>query len=429
MKQLLLLGIGRSSTQLITYLQSFCNNNDYLLIAVDQDARLVHHRIEEYPDVIFHYLPAREEEALLFLMEESDVVISLLPPAAHLNIAKHCLRLHKPFFTASYVTPEIQALHKEATAKNLLFLMECGLDPGLDHMSALDCMHRIVEDNGVIVSFKSYTGGLIHPNYANPPWNYKISWNPRNVVLAGQGAHAEYLDNEVVQSIPYKQLFKMAATFNINGQSYEGYPNRNSLAYQSLYGLDNVHTLIRGTLRYPGYCEGWDYLIQIGITDDTIKLPIQNRTIASFFKPYLEQIPPNDIQKKYIQALGAFESIELPEESLTAAELLQKVLELKWALQPNDLDRVVMMHEFVFKKNNQLFKKTATLLVDGTPDHTAMSTLVGLPLAIAVELYLENQFTLRGVQRPIDKQFYVPLLQRLSGLGVQFEEVEIALEN
>lgn len=429
MKQLLLLGIGRSSTQLLTYLQKYCNDKEYLLIAVDQDARLVHHRIEEFPDVIFHYLPAREEDALLFLMEESEVVISLLPPAAHLNIAKHCLRLNKPFFTASYVTPEIQELHEEAFSKNLLFLMECGLDPGIDHMSALDCMQRIIEDKGEILSFKSYTGGLIHPQSANPPWNYKISWNPRNVVLAGQGANAEYLENGQVQSIPYNQLFKSITTFTIDGQSYEGYPNRNSLTYQSLYGLDQVHTLIRGTLRYPGYCEGWDYLVQLGLTEDTILLPKETRTTQSFFKPFIDRLPPSEVQKKYLHALGAYEEIELPDEALTAAALLQKVLEIKWALQPNDLDRVVMIHEFIYTKQNKRYKKTATLLVDGTTEHTAMSSLVGLPLALAVEMYLENQLTVRGVQRPIDKQFYVPLLKKLADVGVQFVEQETEIEN
>jgi saccharopine dehydrogenase-like NADP-dependent oxidoreductase len=230
-----------------------------------------------------------------------------------------------------------------------------------------------------------------------------------------------------LQSVSYPSLFKTIQTFQIQGSFYEGYPNRNSRIYQQLYGLEHVQTFVRGTLRYPGFCAGWDYLVQLGVTDDVVLLPAQERTTASFFQPYLTQIPPNETQRMFVEALGAFENIPLTNQSVTAAVIVQQIIELQWALQPNEYDRVVMLHELIYKKDHQRYKKTISLIVDGTPTFTAMAQLVGLPLALAVEMHLLHSFTLRGVQRPLDKQFYVPLLKRLSELGVRFEEQEEVL--
>ncbi|RZK58255.1 MAG: saccharopine dehydrogenase, partial [Hymenobacter sp.] len=273
--RLLLLGAGRSAAVLIEYLLTHAPTEKWFLTVADAQAAhlapvLAAHSEFTRP-VTFDVHDAAQLDALV---SQADVVISMLPAAFHPAVARACLRHRRHLATASYVGAEVRALHAEAAAAGLVFLMECGLDPGLDHLSAVQTIHALQAAGARITSFKSYCGGLVAPaSEGANPWRYKFSWNPRNVVLAGQGGPAHYLENGAEKFIPYPELFARAEVLAVPGHGhFEGYANRDSLSYREIYGLTDVQTMLRGTLRRPGYCGAWQVLVRLGLTDDTQKL-------------------------------------------------------------------------------------------------------------------------------------------------------------
>jgi saccharopine dehydrogenase (NADP+, L-glutamate forming) len=329
-------------------------------------------------------------------------------------------------------------MRSEIEAKGLLFLNECGLDPGIDHMSALKIIHEAKANGEVIRSFKSYCGGLLAPESEDNPWKYKFTWNPRNVVLAGQGT-SKFIDHGEVKLVPYQQLFKRIETISFPGLGdFDGYPNRDSLNYQAIYGLQHVDTLLRGTLRRAGFCKAWDVFVQLGMTDDTavLQLPLGStyRQFLNTFLPWSEQltveeklaevIPDLDFPTfEKLQWLRLFESIPLPITEGSPAQLLQAILEAHWSLQPADRDLIVMQHQFEIQTQTGI-KKVISSLVETGQDavYTAMAKTVGLPLAIAVDLFLKGKIFLRGLQLPVVPELYLPILEALEQEGIRFEE-------
>jgi saccharopine dehydrogenase (NADP+, L-glutamate forming) len=426
---------------LIDYLADSCAQGDRQLLVADLDSSQAEAKLQGRSHTQAVAVKLDEQHSRRQLIEQADVVISMLPAGLHPIVAGDCLELGKHFFTASYESDALRALRSEIEAKGLLFLNECGLDPGIDHMSALKIIHEAKAKGEVIRSFKSYCGGLLAPQSEDNPWKYKFTWNPRNVVLAGQGT-SKFLVHGEVKLVPYQQLFKRVETISFPGLGdFDGYHNRDSLNYQSIYGLEQVDTLLRGTLRRAGFCKAWDVFVQLGMTDDTasLQLPLGStyRQFLNTFLPWSDQltveeklaevIPDLDFPTfEKLQWLGLFEAIPLPIIEGSPAQLLQAILEVHWSLQPEDRDLIVMQHQFEIQTETGIKKIISSLVTEGNDAlYTAMAKTVGLPLAIAVDLFLEGKISVRGLQLPVVPEIYLPILEALEKQGIRFEELVV----
>ncbi|GAA4497704.1 saccharopine dehydrogenase C-terminal domain-containing protein [Hymenobacter ginsengisoli] len=442
--RLLLLGAGRSASALIQYLLRHAPAERWFLTVADAAPAhlapvLAAH--SQYARAV--PLDARDTAQLRELVAEADLVISMLPAFLHPLVARTCLEFGRHLATASYVSPDVQALHQDAQAAGLVFLMECGLDPGLDHMSAMQTINALNEQGARITGFRSYCGGLVAPeSEGDNPWHYKFSWNPRNVVLAGQGGPAQYLENGELQHISYHELFARAATISVPGHGhFEGYANRDSLTYRAAYGLADVQTMLRGTLRRPGYCPAWQVLVELGLTDDETRL--DNPAGLPWQALVASRFPEEEIVGDVAQHVAASFGLDLhgPEltrlawlgifgerpvgmSNATPAQLLEHLLVEKWALGPHDRDQVVMQHQFEYELQGQARCRTASLVVTGADaTHTAMAQTVGLPLGMAVRRLLRGEVAGRGVVIPTTAELYAPILQELAAdYGIAFEE-------
>jgi saccharopine dehydrogenase-like NADP-dependent oxidoreductase len=366
-------------------------------------------------------------------------VISLLPPALHILAANDCLRFRKSLVTASYVSAEIAALDTECKKSGLLFLNECGLDPGIDHMSAMEIIHRLQKQGAALTSFKSYTGGLIAPESNDNPWGYKFTWNPRNVILAGQGT-AKYIQDGHYRYIPYSRIFSETEKIEVKGTgTFDGYANRDSLAYRKHYGIDSIPTLLRGTLRHRNFCAGWHTLVSLGMTDDTFQLEnSETMTYAEFTDAFIPvEINGRTVDERLGSFLGDKKEVVLPMirstglldekptglKNASPAGILLHLLQQKWVLKKDDLDMVVMQHQFEFTLNGQKNKLVSSLVVKGDSQiFTAMAKTVGLPLGIAARNILNEKIKLAGVRIPVDEIVYEPVLKELVSLGIIFSE-------
>ncbi|MCS7019729.1 MAG: saccharopine dehydrogenase C-terminal domain-containing protein [Cytophagales bacterium] len=443
MKNILLLGAGRSSDVLIDYLLKLCRSEGYQLTVADAVKQTAHAKIiangGEHTAAQAIALDGNNQEQCRSVVQNADVVISLLPPAAHLTVAQACVEFGKPLLTASYVSPEMRALHKDAEEKGVLLLNELGFDPGIDHMSAMQIIDRLHAEDAVITAFRSYAGGLVAPEYDNNPWHYKFTWNPRNVVLAGKGT-AKYMINGQMKYVPYHRLFSHTEDVFVEGLGdYEGYPNRDSVIYRELYGLRQIPTILRGTLRRKGFCAAWDTFVQLGMTDDEIIIDNSaNMTYREFTNMFLQYSRTYLVEEKLammmnvprkselidkIEWLGLFGHHKIGLERATPAQILQHLLEQKWKLEEGDRDMVILQHRFEYHKAEGNFELVSDLIVYGNDNrHTAMAKTVGLPLGIGAKLLLTNQIQLTGVQIPVKEEIYKPILAELAELGIVFRE-------
>jgi saccharopine dehydrogenase-like NADP-dependent oxidoreductase len=446
--RLLLLGAGRSASALIQYLVRHAPAERWFLTVADaQPAHLapVLAAHSQYARAV--PFDARAPTQLRELVAEADLVISMLPASLHPLVAETCLEFRRHLATASYVSAEVEALHFDAREAGLVFLMECGLDPGLDHMSAMQTINALKEQGAHITGFRSYCGGLVAPeSEGDNPWRYKFSWNPRNVVLAGHGG-AHYLENGTRQHIPYHDLFARAETISVPGHGhFEGYANRDSLTYRATYGLAGVQTMLRGTLRRPGYCPAWQVLVALGLTDD--KTHLGNPAALPWYSLVASRFPEEEVGDDVAQHvaasfgldphgpeltrlawLGLFSERPVGLANATPAQLLEHLLVEKWALGPHDRDQVVMQHLFEYELAGQPRRRTASLVVTGADaTHTAMAQTVGLPLGMAVRRLLQGEVAGRGVVIPTTADLYAPILQELAtDYGLAFEEHDEAL--
>lgn len=442
MSNILIIGAGRSSSSLITYFLSNAKQYNWHITIADANKKAVDSKISAYSDVAtaveFDVLNVSLREKLI---SQSDFVISMLPAFMHADVAKDCVRLSKHLATASYVSAEMKELDSEAKEKKILLLNECGLDPGIDHASAMQVIHRIQAEGGIITNFQSFCGGLVAPESNDNPWGYKFSWNPRNVILAGQGT-AQFIEDGHLKFIPYNRLFTQTCAIHIDGYgTFDGYANRDSIGYKEPYGLSDVKTMLRGTLRQTNYCKAWNVFVKLGLTDDSYK--IKNCDSLNYTSLINSFLPAGDdsVKEKLISFMGneidatiismldyleLFDNKPITLHEASPAELLQHLLEEKWVLKPGDKDMIVMQHLFEYKLNGKHKKLTSSLVVIGDDEvHTAMAKTVGLPLAISIKNFLIGKFTLYGVQIPIIKEIYEPLLKELETLGVNFIEKEL----
>ena len=441
MNKILVLGAGRSATSLIDYLIQHAEVNHWQLTVADADLALANAKTKNNPVAKAIRFSLEDTIHLISLIKNHDVVVSLMPAQLHQPIAEICLSERKHLFTASYVSPAMQQLHEKVKQADLLFMNECGLDPGIDHMTAMELMDDIKSEGGKIISFESFTGGLIAPETdPDNPWRYKFTWNPRNVVMAGLGT-AKFLEDNQLKYVPHQQLFTRTTKVKVEGIGLlDGYPNRDSLQYKSIYGLDDVSTMIRGTLRFEGYCQAWNVLVQLGVCDESFE--IENLNMLSpetFMQAYLpagegsaqEKItklfPKQSEGVRLLEWSGFFKTQKFKTEKATPAKVVEWILQDKWQLQPNDKDLIVMWHRLKYKLNNTEKVIEASLVVKGeNAEKTAMADTVGLPLAIAVSLLMQNKIKARGVVIPIDKSIYQPILHELKSLGIEMKTKTIA---
>ena len=439
MKKILVIGAGRSAVTLIKYLLDNSSANNWLVTVADFSIELAEQAVGNHNNgkaIFFNVTDKKQRESEI---ENADIVISMLPASLHITVAKDCVRLGKNLVTASYVSPEIAELDEAAKQAGILLLNEIGLDPGIDHMSAMQVIDEIQENGGELTSFKSFCGGLVHPDYDNNPWNYKFTWNPRNVVLAGQGT-AQYIENGDYKYIPYTSLFERTEYMEVlDAGEFEGYANRDSLSYRKSYGLDDIPTLFRGTLRRKGYSEAWNVFVQLGMTDDTYKLEnsasITNREFINMFLPFNDALTVEEkLCKQFnlttdsvifqkIVWLSTFSENKVGIENASPAQILQKICEEKWTLGSEDKDMIVMQHQFEYVQNGEQKKLNSSLLVFGDdPRYTSMAKTVGLPVAIATKLILSGAIQSIGVKIPNTKDIYVPVLKELEENGINFVE-------
>jgi saccharopine dehydrogenase-like NADP-dependent oxidoreductase len=346
--------------------------------------------------------------------------------------------------TASYISPELKKLNEKVTKSGLVFMNEIGLDPGIDHMSAMQVIDRIRDKGGKILLFESFCGGLVAPEFDNNLWNYKFTWNPRNVVLAGQGGTAKFIQEGTYKYIPYHKLFRRTEFFEVEGYGkFEGYANRDSLNYREAYCLQDALTIYRGTMRRVGFSKAWNIFVQLGATDDTYTIEdSENMTYREFINLFLPYSPTDSVELKlrhYLKIdqddstweklveLNLFDktrTIGIPDA--TPAQALQKILEDKWTLGETEKDMIVMYHKFGYELNGEKKQIDSKLVVIGEDRvHTAMAKTVGLPVAITALKILNGKITTPGVQIPISKEVYQPILKELETLGINFKEYDV----
>ena len=294
MKNILVIGAGRSAVTLIKYLLDNALENNWNVRVGDFSENLAKKATGVHSNGSAFLFDVFNDNQRIMEISNADIVISMLPASMHVLVAQDCVKLKKHLITASYVSKEINALDLPAKQAGVLLLNEIGLDPGIDHMSAMSVIDDIKSRGGELTSFKSFCGGLVHPDYDNNPWNYKFTWNPRNVVLAGQGV-AQYIKGGKYKYLPYTKLFERTDIMGIlDAGEFEGYANRDSLAYREAYGIDSIPTLYRGTLRRKGYAKAWNIFVQLGITDDSFKLEnsdtISNRSFINMFLPFDDKL-------------------------------------------------------------------------------------------------------------------------------------------
>ncbi|MBX2902079.1 MAG: saccharopine dehydrogenase NADP-binding domain-containing protein [Chitinophagales bacterium] len=445
MQHILILGAGKSSGALIDYLSKYAHIEHYSITIADvnptnlADAR----KFSEALNTVL--ISGIEDEQIAALVVESSLVISMLPAALHPAIAVCCLQFRKNLITPSYIAAAMQELHSEVQKAGLLFLNEMGLDPGIDHLSACEMIDSVQQQGGVVKSFKSHCGGLVAKESNDNPWGYKFSWNPRNVVLAGQGSgFIRWKENSGIQLLPYHRLFASSSCITIGSEKFDSYPNRDSLTFIEPYNLENAPTIYRGTLRYHGFCEAWNLLVQLGCCDDTTPIEIhEGETNATFMKRFIQCVNGGSMQQQAARILkveedsAAFQNLlwlELFKEKPlaisgkhTAASVLQKILEEKWQLKKGDKDRVVMLHEMEYELHGRHFYAIAVLDRNGNDNHTAMAETVGLPIGIAARMMLNNAIQLTGVLRPVQKEIYEPVLAALKEMGISFVHTQKVL--
>jgi saccharopine dehydrogenase-like NADP-dependent oxidoreductase len=434
MPKILILGAGRSSSSLIDYVLTQAEKLGWDVTVGDFSRQAAQERIGKRKATAIAF-DIQQTEASTVTIASADVVISLIPAHLHPLVAKICLAEGKHLLTASYVSAEMKSFHEEAKNKGLLFLNECGLDPGIDHMSAMQVIDGIKSEGGVLTSFESFTGGLIAPE-TDPenPWRYKFTWNPRNVVMAGQST-AKYLQDGEYKFIPYQQLFQRITPVTVPGfGEYEGYANRDSLSYLETYQLQGIKTMLRGTLRNKGYCSAWNILVQLGCCDDSYQMEgVATMTHRQFMNSFLDLrgssaeakiemmfgLPTKSEEMRRLIWSNLFSDEPVGLEKGTPAQVLEHILNKKWKLKTGDKDFIVMWHRFRFLKQGKEQEVQAYLTAKGDNEiHTAMAKTVGLPLGIAAKLLVQGKIKQRGVVIPVSNEIYEPVLSELAEMGI-----------
>jgi saccharopine dehydrogenase-like NADP-dependent oxidoreductase len=444
MRKILIIGAGKSASYLIKYFLDKSISERLHITIGDLDLSNAEKWTKNNPDAHALKLDIFEKESRKKAIERADIVVSMLPARFHIEVARDCLLFGKHMVTASYVSKEMQALNEEAKSKNLVFLNEIGVDPGIDHMSAMQVIDRIRQSGGKLVLFESFTGGLMAPESDTNLWNYKFTWNPRNVVLAGQGGAAKFLQEGKFKYIPYNRLFRRTEFLEVEGYGrFEAYANRDSLKYKEVYGLKTVKTLYRGTIRRVGFSRAWQIFVILGLTDDSYTIAdSENMTYRDFINSFLPYSPTDSVELKLryklkidqddilwekLEELHIFSADKrVTLKNASPAQILQKILLDSWSLEPEDKDMIVMYHKFGYELDGVKHQIDSTMVCTGEDQtFTAMAKTVGLPVGIATLAILNNKIKRYGVQIPTNKDIYEPILSELEDFGVIFKDKKV----
>jgi len=444
MKNILIIGAGKSSSALIKYLLDKSNEESLFLtigdISTDNAKNLINNHKNAKAIVLDVFDKEQREENI----QKSDLVISMLPARFHLDVAKDCITFGKHMVTASYISDEMKALDAEVKEKGLVFMNEIGLDPGIDHMSAMQVIDSIKDAGGKMLLFESFCGGIVAPESDNNLWNYKFTWNPRNVVLAGQGGAAMFIQEGTYKYIPYTKLFRRSEFITVHGHGkFEAIANRDSLKYRTVYGLEGIPTMYRGTIRKVGFSRAWNTFVQLGMTDDSYTIEeSENMSYRDFINLFLAYSPSDSVELKLRSYLKIDQDdvmweklVELdifnPDKKIrlknaTPAQMLQSILEESWTLAEDDKDMIVMQHLFGYELEGKKYQIESSFVVLGeNQTYTAMSKTVGLPVGIAAIKILKGEIKTPGVQIPISREVYKPILKELEEHGIVFSERKV----
>jgi saccharopine dehydrogenase-like NADP-dependent oxidoreductase len=444
MRNILIIGSGKSTSYLIKYLLEKSDSEQLQITIGDLDLEAAKKMTQNHKNATAITLDVFDASSRTAAVKAADIVVSMLPARFHIEVAKDCIAYKKHMVTASYVSPEMEALNEDAIANNLIFMNEIGVDPGIDHMSAMKVIDDIRDKGGKIILFESFTGGLVAPESDNNLWNYKFTWNPRNVVVAGQGGAAKFLQEGQFKYIPYQRLFRRTEFLDVEGYGrFEALANRDSLKYQDVYKLEHVKTLYRGTMRRVGFSRAWNAFVQLGMTDDTYTIDdSENMTYRDFVNAFLAYSPTDSVELKFRHALKIDQDDEVWDkfveldifsntkrvtlQKATPAQILQKILMDSWSLAPEDKDMIVMYHKFGYELNGEKHQIDSTMVTLGEDQtYTAMAKTVGLPVAMATMAILNKKITTPGVQIPISKEVYEPILNELKDFDINFKESKV----
>ena len=427
-KHIVVFGAGKSATVLIEYLKDIATARQWHVRIADASLAAAQAKTGAHDWVKPVEADVENDTLRAKLIEEADLVISLLPPGLHLLVAKDCVEFSKHLLTASYVDADMAKLAKDINKQDILFLCEMGLDPGIDHMSAMQLIDRIRNKGGVISSFISHCGGLVAPESDDNPWHYKISWNPKNILMAGK-AGAIYREKGEVKTLKYENLFDNCPEVAIEGMgTLAYYPNRDSLSYVPIYKLESAGTFIRTTLRHPDFCKGWKKVIELGLTDEKNIFQTDSLSVSAFLKTHFDRNKQpypleNELLQKQFEYLGLNDETLINKHEASSADVLQSIIEKKWELQEADKDMVVMLHEISYEEGKTQSSVRSLLVVKGENKlHTAMAKTVGLPLGIAATLLLDGKIAERGLHTPTVPGIYEPVLAELANHGIVFRE-------
>ncbi|MBU0558120.1 MAG: saccharopine dehydrogenase NADP-binding domain-containing protein [Bacteroidetes bacterium] len=443
MKNVLILGAGQSAPRLISYMLEEASKNEWFVTVCDRDYELANRRINGHPNGTAIEFDVNDENMRGTLIENTDIVINFLSPSFQYVIALECLKHGKHVVTASYENPRVADFNKDAIRKGIIILNEMGLDPGIDHMTAMEIIQKIRDKDGYVKSFISYGSAIPAPEVLSNPLRYCITWNARNVVMAGETG-AQYMEGGQIKLISHPQLFKRTWNVDVEGVgTLEAYPNRDSLIYQDIFELKKADTVIRGTLRYPGWSETWLQIIKLGITNEHLVIPdLKNRTYREVMEMliplhsngagpetriahFLDINPTGKIMGN-LKWLGLFSGEKIGVDLKTPAELMAYILNKKLPLPKDARDMVILMHEIIGvypKENDRKEKITATFIEYGEPGgDTAIAKTVGLPAAIAAKLILKNELPITGCHIPMHPAIYTRVLAELKEIGFQFHE-------
>ncbi|WNW00723.1 saccharopine dehydrogenase C-terminal domain-containing protein [Tenacibaculum sp. HL-MS23] len=444
MRKILIIGAGRSCSSLIKYLLDKSAQENLHITIGDVSIENAKNQINNHKNATAVVLDVFNAAQRVDAIKNADIVISMLPARFHIEVAKDCVTHNKHMVTASYVSDEMKALDTEVKEKGLVFMNEIGLDPGIDHMSAMQIIDKIHDEGAKMLLFESFTGGLVAPESDTNLWNYKFTWNPRNVVLAGQGGAAMFIQENTYKYIPYHKLFRRTEFLNIDGYGkFEGYANRDSLKYRSIYNLENVPTMYRGTIRKVGFSRAWNVFVQLGMTDDSYTIEdSKNLSYRDFTNLFLAYSPTDSVELKFrsylkidqddvmwdkfleLDIFNADKKVSL--SNATPAQILQEILSEKWTLEAADKDMIVMHHKFGYELNNERYQIESSMVIKGDDQtYTAMAKTVGLPVAMATLRILNGDITTPGVQLPITKEVYAPILKELEDYGITFVEKKV----
>ncbi len=441
MKNVLILGAGLVAKPLVRYL---LDQPDFHVKVASRTVSKAERLVGDHPRGEAQPLMVDDTAALKDLISQADLVISMVPYTHHVTVANLCIELKKHMVTTSYVSESMKKLDAKAKDAGILILNEIGLDPGIDHMSAMKIIHEVQNKGGRIASFYSYCGGLPAPEANTNPWGYKFSWSPRGVVMAGKNA-ARYLKEKKVVNIPSEDLFAHFWGTDIEGlPKLEAYPNRDSVPYIELYGISDADSMYRGTLRYPNWCQTMKKVVELGFLEEK-EQDVKGLTYADFLTKLIRKEKTTDLKKdlaahlkidensepiKRFEWLGLLSDEALAYQKISPLDILANRLLDKLQYEEGERDMIVLHHDFIAEYPKEKEKITSTLIDFGIPHgDSAMSRTVGLPAAIGASLILQDKIKASGVHIPVSPVIYEPTLKELERQGIICKEKSVALKS